>query len=409
MNNLEFEKQKQKLEQETQKSLDNCFNNPNEKNKMDLFLLLIKNNGVKSIINKKSIHAPRFIEHQDLLLEAYLVFEDFIKTGILKLEKRTVGLFSKKLKDSLYHTIRESYGVKRHATKLETKYPEVLNYTNEDQLENPIVQFDKILNPNQELMKEIKKEDLIAKIKFAKLSKNEEMVFKLAFNIDENNKFLQKPLSLDNQEIANIINKKNNTIYSNIQQIKDFKKNALIKLQNLYQPKEITISPDPTIIHYYKEWNETNGKIGKKQGLIKLQKLTCINKIDKKGQLLASKQFYTNKNLQQHDEYSNGALIKSTIYLDDNKTINYINIFNPKKNITIDDFKRNELLKNQTLLNKIKKIVELQKINITSLNQEKKEQLKKLTNETKKSFKLEKQEFIELINSIKTVGLQINH
>jgi hypothetical protein len=58
MNNLEFEKQQQKLEQETQKSLDNCFNNPNEKNKMDLFLLLIKNNGVKSIINKKSIHAP---------------------------------------------------------------------------------------------------------------------------------------------------------------------------------------------------------------------------------------------------------------------------------------------------------------------------------------------------------------
>jgi hypothetical protein len=407
MKNLEFEKQQQKLEQEIQKKLDDCFNNPNEKNKTDLFLLLIKKNSVKSIINKKSTHAPRFIERQDLLSEAYFVFEDFIKTGILKPEKRTIGLFIKKLKDSLYIIIRESYGIKRHTTKLETKYPEVLNYTNETQLENPIVQFDKILNPNQELMKEIKKEDLIAKIKFAKLSKNEEMVFKLAFNIDKNNKFLQKPLSLDNQEIANIINNKNNTNYPKIQ-IKDFKKNALIKLQNLYQPKEITISPDPTIIHYYKEWNETNGKIGKKQGLIKLQKLTCINKIDKKGQLLASKQFYTNKNLQQHDEYSNGALIKSTIYLDDNRTINYINIFNPKKNITIDDFKRNELLKNQTLLNKIKKIVELQKINITSPNQEKKEQLKKLTNETKKSFKLEKQEFIELINSIKTVGLQIN-
>ncbi|MGI3136185.1 MAG: hypothetical protein ACN23H_01215 [Candidatus Phytoplasma vitis] len=90
--------------------------------------------------------------------------------------------------------------------------------------------------------------------------------------------------------------------------------------------------------------------------------------------------------------------MKSTIYLSDGKTVNYINTFHPRKNKSIDDFKRNELLKNQTFLKKLKAIIELQEI--VDPTPEEKTSLSKLKNETKKSFKLEKKEFIELIDAL---------
>lgn len=68
-------------------------------------------------------------------------------------------------------------------------------------------------------MKEINQDDLITKIKFAQLSKKEELIIKLAFQIDENNKFSQKLIPLNNQEIADYINKKNSNINYSIRKV----------------------------------------------------------------------------------------------------------------------------------------------------------------------------------------------
>ncbi|WP_284928559.1 hypothetical protein [Candidatus Phytoplasma sp. AldY-WA1] len=62
---LNYKKQ-QKSDQEIQTKLDNCFNDPREKNKYDLYQLLMKKNTVIKIINKSSLHAPRFIDVEDL-------------------------------------------------------------------------------------------------------------------------------------------------------------------------------------------------------------------------------------------------------------------------------------------------------------------------------------------------------
>ncbi|MGI3136184.1 MAG: hypothetical protein ACN23H_01210 [Candidatus Phytoplasma vitis] len=102
-------------------------------------------------------------------------------------------------------------------------------------------------------MKEINQDDLITKIKFAQLSKKEELIIKLAFQIDENNKFSQKLIPLNNQEIADYINKKNSNINYSIRKVEIKKNQALKKLRDLYQPKEEAIAETPTTIYFEEE------------------------------------------------------------------------------------------------------------------------------------------------------------
>ncbi|USQ93519.1 MAG: hypothetical protein M6G77_00780 [Candidatus Phytoplasma vitis] len=112
-----------------------------------------------------------------------------------------------KLKQSLYNILNGFDKIKCKDKKT-SQYSEIANYTKENQLENSIVQFGKILDLHQEFMKKIRQENLINKINFSKLSKIEEIVLKLVFQIDENNKFSRKLIPLNNQQITDFINKK---------------------------------------------------------------------------------------------------------------------------------------------------------------------------------------------------------
>ncbi|MGI3136183.1 MAG: hypothetical protein ACN23H_01205 [Candidatus Phytoplasma vitis] len=115
-------------------------NNKSEKNKYDLYESLMKKTTVIKLINKSSLHAPRFIDVEDLKQEAYLILDKFITNGLVNPEQRQINLFMIKLKRSLYDTLRGYYGIKYKGAKNSAdQYPNILNYTTEDQLENPIV------------------------------------------------------------------------------------------------------------------------------------------------------------------------------------------------------------------------------------------------------------------------------
>ncbi|WP_024563760.1 sigma-70 family RNA polymerase sigma factor [Candidatus Phytoplasma tritici] len=176
---------------------------------------------------------PRVLTKEDLYQEV-LTKEDLYQEGILGLIKALnnyqdlgydfVTYATPKIKFAISELIRKSHSP---SIPQKTTKPNNISFK-EEQYKQP--NWDKILNPHQLWLKQVKHELLIKKLK-TKLSKNEFNVICLSFGIslENNNEPNQQPLT--NHVIAQELNLK-------LSQIEDLKDNAIRKLNPNYKNKE---------------------------------------------------------------------------------------------------------------------------------------------------------------------------
>jgi RNA polymerase sigma factor (sigma-70 family) len=202
-----------------------------------LFKDFLKNKKNLEIRNKLiELHLPlvKKIVYQFKYYPKFLTKEDLYQEGILGLIKALnnyqdlgydfIAYATPTIKSSINKLIRKSHSP---SIPQKTTKPNNISFKEEQYIQP---NWDKILNPHQLWLKQVKHELLIKKLK-TKLSKNEFNVICLNFGIslENNNKPNQQPLS--NHAIAQKLN-------LTLRQIENLKKDAIKKLNLNYKNKE---------------------------------------------------------------------------------------------------------------------------------------------------------------------------
>ncbi|QKX95737.1 sigma-70 family RNA polymerase sigma factor [Candidatus Phytoplasma asteris] len=202
-----------------------------------LFKDFLKNKKNLEIRNQLiELHLPlvKKLAYQFKYYPRVLTKEDLYQEGILGLIKALnnyqdlgydfVTYATPKIKFAINELIRKSHSP---SIPQKTNKPNNISFK-EEQYKQP--NWDKILNPHQLWLKQVKHELLIKKLK-TKLSKNEFNVICLNFGIslEKNNEPNQQPLS--NHAIAQKLN-------LTLKQIENLKKDAIKKLNPNYKNKE---------------------------------------------------------------------------------------------------------------------------------------------------------------------------
>jgi RNA polymerase sigma factor (sigma-70 family) len=202
-----------------------------------LFKDFLKNKNNLEIRNKLiELHLPlvKKIVYQFKYYPKFLTKEDLYQEGILGLIKALnnyqdlgydfIAYATPTIKSAINKLIRKSHSP---SIPQKTTKPNNISFKEEQYIQP---NWDKILNPHQLWLKQVKHELLIKKLK-TKLSKNEFNVICLNFGIslENNNKPNQQPLS--NHAIAQKLN-------LTLRQIENLKKDAIKKLNLNYKNKE---------------------------------------------------------------------------------------------------------------------------------------------------------------------------